>query len=79
MRQLRAAGFTAPLLAVTARADGQAEPDARAAGADGFLRKPLSAERLRAAILALPLAPVEPAPPASAGPASTVGSPLQPA
>lgn len=73
MRQLRAAGFTAPLLAITARADGQAEPDARAAGADGFLRKPLSAERLRAAILALPLAP------ASAGPATTAERPLQPA
>lgn len=79
MRQLRAAGFTAPLLAVTARADSQAEPDARAAGADGFLRKPLSAELLRAAILALPLAPAEPAPPASAGPAPTVGRPLRPA
>src|SRR5690606_4380339 len=37
--QLRAGGFQAPLLAVTARADAEAEPLARSAGFDGFLRK----------------------------------------
>ena len=49
-RQLRARGFTAPLLAVTARADAEAEPLARAAGFDGFLRKPLTGEMLAEAI-----------------------------
>jgi CheY-like chemotaxis protein len=37
-RQLRIQGFTAPLLAVTARADADAEPLARAAGFNGFVR-----------------------------------------
>jgi signal transduction histidine kinase/streptogramin lyase len=56
-RQLRAQGFEAPLLAVTARADADAEPLARAAGFDGFLRKPLTGAMLRAAIDAvLPVA-----------------------
>jgi CheY-like chemotaxis protein len=49
-RQLRAQGFDAPLLAVTARADADAEPLARAAGFDGFLRKPLTGEMLMDAI-----------------------------
>jgi CheY-like chemotaxis protein len=49
-RQLRAQGFTAPLLAVTARADAEAEPAARAAGFDGFLRKPLTGGMLEAAL-----------------------------
>ena len=48
--QLRAQGFVAPLLAVTARADADAEPQSRAAGFDGFLRKPLTGELLAAAI-----------------------------
>jgi len=52
-RQLRAQGFDAPLLAVTARADAEAEPLARAAGFDGFLRKPLTGEMLMDAIEAL--------------------------
>ena len=52
-RQLRAQGFDAPLLAVTARADADAEPLARAAGFDGFLRKPLTGEMLMDAIEAL--------------------------
>ncbi|WP_240126668.1 hybrid sensor histidine kinase/response regulator [Thermomonas alba] len=47
---LRAQGFTAPLLAVTARSDAQAEAQARAAGFDGFLRKPVSGERLARAL-----------------------------
>ena len=49
-RQLRAQGFSAPLLAVTARADAEAESLARAAGFDGFLRKPLTGEMLVEAI-----------------------------
>src|SRR5690606_34080750 len=49
-RQLRAQGFTPPLLAVTARSDVEAEQQARAAGFDGFLRKPVTGEMLAAAI-----------------------------
>src|SRR3546814_12756748 len=41
-RQLRTSGFTAPLLAVPARADPDAEPQPTAAGLDGFLPKPLT-------------------------------------
>jgi signal transduction histidine kinase/ActR/RegA family two-component response regulator len=48
--QLRIAGFAAPMLAITARADADAEPQAMAAGFVGFLRKPTTGERLRAAI-----------------------------
>jgi signal transduction histidine kinase len=49
-RALRARGFAAPLLAVTARADAQAEPAARAVGFDGFLRKPLTGAMLAEAL-----------------------------
>ncbi|MEO6104205.1 MAG: ATP-binding protein, partial [Pseudoxanthomonas sp.] len=49
-RQLRAQGFTAPMLAVTARADADAATLARAAGFDGFLRKPVTGEMLGEAI-----------------------------
>lgn len=52
-QQLRARGFDAPLLAVTARADGEAEPLAREAGFDGFLRKPLTGAMLAESIEAL--------------------------
>jgi len=52
-RQLRARGFVQPLLAVTARADADAELQAREAGFDGFLRKPVTGELLAAAIEAL--------------------------
>lgn len=45
-RQLRAQGFILPLLAVTARADAEAEEQAYAAGFDGFLRKPATGEML---------------------------------
>jgi len=38
------------LLALTARADAQAEPDARAAGMHGFLRKPVTSALLEEAI-----------------------------
>lgn len=49
-RQLRLGGFTAPLLAITARADAEAEPQARAAGFDGFLRKPVTGDMLAEAV-----------------------------
>jgi signal transduction histidine kinase/ligand-binding sensor domain-containing protein len=49
-RALRAKGFDKPLVAVTARADGEAEPAARAAGFDGFLRKPVTGALLADAI-----------------------------
>ncbi len=42
-RQLRINGFAGPLLAVTARADADAEARAREAGFDAFVRKPVSA------------------------------------
>jgi ligand-binding sensor domain-containing protein/signal transduction histidine kinase/ActR/RegA family two-component response regulator len=49
-RALRAKGFDKPLVAVTARADGDAEPAALAAGFDGFLRKPVTGALLAEAI-----------------------------
>lgn len=52
-RALRAQGFAAPLLAVTARSDADAERQARAAGFDGFLRKPVTGEWLAQALDAL--------------------------
>ena len=45
-RLIRARDNQIPLLAVTARADADAEPDALAAGMDGFLRKPVTGEML---------------------------------
>jgi signal transduction histidine kinase len=50
-RQLRAQGFAAPLVAVTARADADAETLAHAAGFDGFVRKPVTGEMLAEAIV----------------------------
>jgi CheY-like chemotaxis protein len=52
-RQLHGLGFGAPLLAVTARADADAEPAARAAGFHGFLRKPVTGALLADAVDAL--------------------------
>jgi CheY-like chemotaxis protein len=49
-RQLRSQSFDAPLVAVTARADAEAEPLAKAAGFNGFLRKPLTGELLATAM-----------------------------
>ncbi|MGH8081323.1 MAG: hybrid sensor histidine kinase/response regulator, partial [Lysobacter sp.] len=49
-RQLRSQGFTHPLIAVTARADADAEPQALAAGFDRFLRKPVTGALLSEAI-----------------------------
>ena len=40
--QLRIQGFTQPLIAVTARADAGAEPEAMEAGFDHFIRKPMT-------------------------------------
>ncbi len=48
--QLRASGFGAPMLAITARADAGAEAQALAAGFVAFIRKPTTGERLQAAI-----------------------------
>ncbi|MBX3713524.1 MAG: response regulator [Lysobacter sp.] len=49
-RHLRMQGFIRPMLAITARADGDAEPQALDAGFDGFLRKPLTGEMLAEAL-----------------------------
>jgi len=49
-RLLRAQGHGLPLLVVTARADADAELAARAAGCDGFLRKPVDGATLWAAV-----------------------------
>ena len=51
-RQLRRQGFAQPLLAVTARVGAETEQQARAAGFDAFLRKPVNGEMLAAAIRA---------------------------
>lgn len=45
-RMLREQGFTRPMIAVTARADADAERLAREAGFDAFLRKPLTGAML---------------------------------
>ena len=50
-RQLRLGGFNAPLIAITARADAEAEPQARAATFNDFLRKPVTGDMLGDAIL----------------------------
>jgi signal transduction histidine kinase/CheY-like chemotaxis protein len=52
-RMLRAQGHVFPLLAVTARSDGEAEAQAKAAGFDGFLRKPVSGAQLGLALEAV--------------------------
>lgn len=51
-RLIRAKGLALPLVALTARADAEAEPAARAAGMDGFLRKPVTGDILAEAIAA---------------------------
>lgn len=43
---IRSRGYRLPLIAITARADAQAEPAARAAGMNDFLRKPLTGQHL---------------------------------
>ncbi|WP_332311017.1 ATP-binding protein [Stenotrophomonas sp. SY1] len=49
-RQLRGSGYRFPLIAVTARSDGQAEQAAQEAGMNGFLRKPVTGQMLINAI-----------------------------
>ncbi len=49
-RMIRAQGHALPLIALTARADPEAEPQARDAGMCVFLRKPVSGEQLAQAI-----------------------------
>jgi CheY-like chemotaxis protein len=56
IRQGEHAGQRIPIVAVTARSGSEDEARARAAGMDGFLRKPLSGEQLAGA-LALIAAP----------------------
>ncbi|CAD7720663.1 Sensor histidine kinase RcsC [Xanthomonas hydrangeae] len=48
--QLRARGVRFPIVAVTARADADAEPQAMAAGCNGFLRKPVTGDLLAQAL-----------------------------
>ncbi|GGA85922.1 hypothetical protein GCM10011521_25500 [Arenimonas soli] len=54
-RLLRSRGEKLPLLALTARADGEAERQALAAGMDGFLRKPVTGAMLAEALAAAPV------------------------
>ncbi|MCC4595349.1 response regulator [Xanthomonas campestris pv. phormiicola] len=49
-RQLRALGYDFPLIAVTARSDGEAEAAAKAAGFACFVRKPVTGDMLAEAI-----------------------------
>lgn len=49
-RLIRGKGLVMPLVALTARADAEAEPAARSAGMDGFLRKPVTGEVLAEAL-----------------------------
>jgi signal transduction histidine kinase/ActR/RegA family two-component response regulator len=50
IQQLRALSYQYPFIAVTARSDAEAEPQALAAGFDAFLRKPLTGDMLEQAI-----------------------------
>jgi CheY-like chemotaxis protein len=46
-RLIHSQGFSIPLVAITARADAQAESDALSAGMNGFIRKPVDTKKLR--------------------------------
>lgn len=52
-RLIRGRGLRMPLMALTARVDAEAEPASRAAGMDGFLRKPVTGDMLLAAMAAV--------------------------
>ncbi|HEV8694534.1 MAG TPA: two-component regulator propeller domain-containing protein [Lysobacter sp.] len=66
-RQLRIQGFDKPLIAITARADTEAELQSQQAGFDHFIRKPVTMAMLAAlldrAVPAFPQAEAEPAQP----------------
>jgi len=47
---LRERGFTAPMIAITARADAEAEPESRRAGFAAFIRKPMTGGMLAGVI-----------------------------
>ena len=49
-QQMRQRGLDTPLVALTARTDAEAEPRARAAGFDDFVRKPVTGDMLAAVI-----------------------------
>lgn len=51
--RLREENRALPMIAVTARSGGEEESNARAAGMDGFLRKPLQSEQLAKALAAV--------------------------
>lgn len=55
VRQLRAMGHRLPVIALTARSDAAAEPQARAVGCAGFLRKPATGDALARTLAALRL------------------------
>ncbi|MEY2116179.1 hybrid sensor histidine kinase/response regulator [Rhodanobacter sp. FW106-PBR-R2A-1-13] len=61
IRQREHAGLRLPIVAVTARQGSEDEAKARAAGMDGFLRKPLSGEQLVAALVRVVDGPMMPA------------------
>jgi CheY-like chemotaxis protein len=64
-RQLRIQGFDKPLIAITARADSEAEPQSQQAGFDHFIRKPVTTAMLAALLdRAVPAPPSEEAEPA---------------
>ncbi len=66
VRQLRAIGNPLPVIALTARSDAAAEPQARAVGCAGFLRKPATGDALVRALAALRLSVEAEAPASSA-------------
>lgn len=63
VRQLRVMDHALPVIALTARSDAAAEPQARSAGCAGFLRKPATGDALARSLAALRL-PVGTAAPA---------------
>jgi len=60
IRQREHVGQPMPIVAVTARSGIEDEARARAAGMDGFLRKPLSGEQLASALASIMAAPAMP-------------------
>jgi len=54
-RLILAQGYRLPMIAITARADAQAEPAALAAGMKAFIRKPVNSDALQAVLQAFAL------------------------